>query len=183
MLRKASLIAVDAALAIPGYGAVIRSEAYDLRLDMQSGVDADAYAFPPASVSLGYFPADNFEVGGLMGLRNANWDSFWVTGNVWELGIFAEYHFDVNFNFHPLVGVRGSLLDGEKDSDTVYQAFIYGGGKVFLSENVAIVIDAGVAFAGDKIYNVDTKLNQDLTKSQSGDSVGFLADVGIRYFF
>ena len=184
MSRKACLVALVATLAIPSFGANIRSDVYDLRLDMQTGTDPEAYSYPPISASLGYFPAENVELGGLIGLRNADWDSFWVTGNIWELGLFSEYHFDVDFNFHPLLGARLSMLDGEKDSDTVYQLFLYGGGKVFLNENVALVLNAGVAFATEDMYNVDTTLNSDkVTTTQSGDSMDLLLDLGVRYFF
>jgi hypothetical protein len=183
MLRKACLIAVVAALAVPGFGATINADAYDLRLDVASGLDTDAYQFPPVSASLGYFPANNVEVGALLGMRKADWDSYWITGSVWELGLFAEYHYDVDFNFHPLVGLRVSMLDGEKDSDTVYQGLLYAGGKVFLTESVALVINGGVAFASEDMYNVDTTGLPDLTTTQSGDSVGVIFDVGLRYFF
>jgi hypothetical protein len=183
MLRKACLIAVVTALAIPGFGAVIQANAYDLRLDVESGPDTDAYDFPPVSASLGIFAADNVEVGGLLGMRRAAWDSYWVTGSVWELGLFAERHFDVDFNFHPLLGVRLSMLDGEKESDTVYQALVYAGAKVFISESVALAVNAGVAFASEDMYDVETiSLPNDLT-DQSGDSVSAIVDVGLRYFF
>ncbi len=183
MLRKACLIAVVSALALPGFGAVIQADAYDLRLDIQSGTDTDAYDFPPVTASLGYFAADNIEVGGLLGLRKAAWDSYWVTGSVWELGVFAEYHYDVDFSIHPLLGVRLSMLDGEKNSDTAYQAIVYVGGKLFLNESVALAANLGVAFATEDIYNVDTTGLPDMTTSQSGDSVGVILDVGLRYFF
>lgn len=184
MLRKSCLIAVAAvALALPGYGAIIQTDAYDLRFDAETDFDANAYEFPPCSASIGYFPMDNFEIGGLIGLRKADWDSFWVTGSVWELGLFAEKHYDVDFNFHPLLGLRLSLLDGEDNSDTAYQAYVYAGGKIFMTENAAIVINAGVTAATEDLYNVDTTLNQDLTTTQSGDSVGMLVDVGLRYYF
>lgn len=183
MLRKACLAALLAALAVPGYSAVIQADAYDLRLDVGSGLDTDAYEFPPISASIGYFPVNNLEIGPLIGLHNADWNSYWVTGNIWELGLFAEKHMDVDFNFHPLLGVRLSLLDGEKDRDTVYQATVYAGGKMFLNENIALVVNGGVAFATEDIFNVDTTLQQDLTTTQTGDSVGVILDVGIRYFF
>jgi hypothetical protein len=186
MLRKSCLIALaTAALALPGYGATISADAYNLRFDMETDFDSDAYEFPPCNASIGYFPVDNFEVGGLIGLRKADWNSYWVTGSVWELGLFAEKHFDLkqDFNFHPLLGLRASLLDGEEDSDTAYQAFLYAGGKIFMTQNAAIVINAGVTAATEDIYNVDTTLNQDLTTTQSGDAVGLLVDVGLRYYF
>jgi hypothetical protein len=183
MLRKACLAALLAALALPGYGATIRADAYDLRLDIQTGLDVDAYQFPPVAGSIGYFPVDNFEVGGLIGLRKADWDSFWVTGSVWELGVFAEKHFDVKINFHPLAGVRLSVLDGEENSDTAYQAFVYGGGKIFLNEFTALVINGGVTFADEDIYDVDTTRVTDTSVAQDGDSVGLLLDVGLRYYF
>jgi hypothetical protein len=183
MLRKACLAALVAALAVPGYAAVIQTDAYDLRLDVASGLDTESYEFPPLSAGLGYFPADNFEVGGLVGIRKADWDSYWVTGSVWELGVFAEKHLDVEFNFHPLMGVRLSLLDGEEDSDTAYQAYVYAGGKVFVTENMALVFNAGVGFATEDIYDVETTRERDLSVSQDGDSVGALFDVGFRYFF
>lgn len=183
MFRKACLIAVVTALAVPGFGATINADAYDLRLDIASGTDTKAYDFPPVSASLGYFVADNVEMGALLGMRKSAWDSYWITGTVWELGVFAERHFDVTFNFHPLLGARLSMLDGEKDSDSVYQALVYAGGKVFLSQNVALVINAGVAFATEDIFNVETTGLPDLTTTQSGDSVGMIVDAGLRYFF
>ena len=183
MLRKVCLIALAAALAVPAFGAVIRSDAYALRLDLETGTDPDAYAYPPVSVSLGYFPADNIEVGGVLGIRNADWNSYWITGNVWELGLFGELHFDVDYRFHPLVGARLSMLDGEKDSDTVYQLFIYGGGKYFLSENMALALSAGLAFATESIYNADTETKANKKTSQSGDAIGLLLNLGLRYYF
>ncbi len=183
MSRQACLFILAATLALPGYGATIRADAYDLRFDLQTGVDPDAYSYPPVSAGLGYFIADNVEIGGLLGIRSADWDSFWITGNVWELGLFGEIHFDVDLNFHPLAGIRLSMLDGEKDSDTAYQLFLYGGGKLFLSENVALAIQAGVAVSDEEIYDVDTHLRPNGTTTQKGDSIGLLLDLGIRYFF
>jgi hypothetical protein len=183
MLRKACLAALLAALALPGYGAKIQADAYDLRLDIATGLDTDAYEFPPVSASLGYFPMNNVEFGGLIGLRKAEWDSYWVTGSVWELGLFAEKHFDVDLKFHPLLGLRLSLLDGEEDSDTAYQAYAYAGGKYFLNEFTAIVVNGGVTFASEDIYDVDTVSQLDGSVRQDGDSVGLLVDVGIRYYF
>ncbi len=183
MLRKVCLIALATALAIPAFGAVIRADAYDLRLDLQTETDPDAYAFPPISASLGYFAADNVEVGGLIGIRNADWDCFWKNGNVWELALFGEYHFDVDFNFHPLVGARLSMLDGEEESDTAYQLFLYGGGKIFLNENVALVLNAGMAFANEDIFDVKrTNVAKDKSTTR-GDATALLLDIGLRYFF
>jgi len=183
MLRKVCLLALAATLATPAFGAVIRADAYALRLDLQTGVDPDAYAYPPVSASLGYFLADNIEVGGLVGIRNADWNSYWITGNVWELGLFGELHFDVDYSLHPLIGARLSMLDGEKDDDTVYQLFLYGGVKYFLSEYMALAFQAGLAFATESIYNVDTELKPNKTTRQSGDSIGLLMNLGIRYYF
>jgi hypothetical protein len=183
MLRKACLAALLAALAATGYGATINPDVYDLRLDVQSSLESDAYEFPPLSGSIGYFPIENFEVGGLIGLRNSQWDSYWVTGNVLELGVFAENHLEVDFKVHPLFGLRLSLLDGEENSDTAYQAYLYAGGKVFLTPKTALVLNGGVAFATEDIYNVKTTRQPDLSTTQTGDSVGAIVDLGLRYFF
>jgi len=186
-MRSTTFIAavfVPLLLAATSPAAVIRPGVFDARADLGMEVPVGDYDVPPVSLGLGYFPAPNLEAGVLLGYRKMGWDSYWRNSGVWELGLFGEYHLDVNFPLHPHAGVRISLLDGDESSDTVGQLLIYSGVKYFLSEYVALAANIGVALATDSIFDVTTKtISETEVRSEGGDSVGLFLSVGIRYYY
>ncbi len=163
--------------------AVIRAGACNVRADLGLETPIGDYDVPPVTFGLGYFPRDNVEAGLLLGYRKLGWDSYWRNSGVWELGLFSEYHLDVNFPFHPLAGARLSVLDGDESSDTVGQLMLYGGAKYFLSEYVALAFHAGLALATEKIFDVTTHMRPDGIPYGEGDSFGFFFSLGLRFYY
>ena len=181
-MKKLVLGALLLGLGTTVFGATLQKGLNEAKLEASTDFRQDAYDFVPLQGTFGYFIADNLEVGGLLGFRKAAWKSYWVTGSVWTLGAFGEYHFDVDFPVHPYVGASIAMLDGEKGNDTVAQATASGGVKLFLSESFAVSAAATLNWSDKEIYNVDVDYVNGKA-DRSGDQVGVTFELGLRYYF
>lgn len=185
MLRKTVCFGVCALLAAATFGAPLTAGLHEGRIEIPADADANVYDFPPVSGSIGYFPVDNLEIGAIMGFRKSNKESYWVNGSVWELGVFGEYHMDVDFFLQPYVGARAVQLDGEEDDDNVNEMAAYVGVKAFLTEQVAVSVAVAQQWADEELYDISiTGRNAETdTLTQKGDKTATVIRVGLRCYF
>ena len=122
--------------------------------------------------SYGYFMADNFQVGGRIGLSDDdNLTSY-------ELSGFAEYNFEINSDdWLPFVeaalGVSHNDIRGFKDPGTALVLEVQGGMKYFIASNVALSGALVADWASEEIYADENKL----------EDADFRAEFALRYYY
>ena len=112
-------------------------------------------------IAYGQFVADRLEVALVAGLRDN--DAYMST----ELGVRAEYNFDLGSAFVPFLSAGVVWADVESDAsdiDTDAAVFSLGGGvKYFIRDNVALAVNGSYLLATDDIFvdSEDGKVNDD----------------------
>ncbi len=120
-------------VAATGFGAMVEKDMMGLRL--QGSMDFDnpeGDVETDVSIGLGYFIADDIELGGLIGFENSGSDVGF------GLGAYSEMLFDLNYLAAPFVGAATQLRFGDFYAHDHVLFEINGGIKVFLTEYVAV---------------------------------------------
>ncbi len=141
-------------------------------LRLAGGLDFDTAAGTDLSLDAGYgyFIADFLEVGGLFGFGD-NDDVFGLS-----LGGFTEYNFDTESSFIPFVGGQIELAYYDFDAggdDTALVLGLYGGGKFFLTGDLAINTRLIIEVATEEVYPDGNGL----------DDVDTRIDLGLSYYY
>ena len=112
-------------------------------------------------LAYGQFVADGLELALVAGLRDN--DAYMST----ELGLRAEYNFDLGSAFVPFLSAGVAWADVESDAsdiDTDAAVFSLGGGvKYFINDNVALAVNGSYLWATDDIFvdSEDGEVNDD----------------------
>ncbi|MCE9615743.1 MAG: outer membrane beta-barrel protein [Lentisphaerae bacterium] len=143
----------------------------ELRLDGDIDFDTAAGDSIQLDMGLGYFVADNLEVGGVAGLA----DDDRLT--LWRLGAFGELNLPVeDLPVVPFVGagLAWAYADPDRgDSEDALVLGLAGGAKYFVTEDLAIALQLNYQFASEDIFDEEDGLsdtNWDFT-------------LGLRYYF
>lgn len=120
----------------------------------------------------GYFVMDGLEVGGVFGFSDND-----ITSN-YDLGVRAEYNFDLGSPWVPYVGAAAlwdhvKVEEGDYDDNT-FAGRASAGIKYFLRSDVALFLSANYTKAIDEIF-----VDEDLKTTD----YQFSALFGIRYYF
>jgi opacity protein-like surface antigen len=159
-----------ATLQASAQNAAIALGTQELRL--RGGVDFDSPAGTDVSLQLGYgyFVADFLEIGGLF--------SFADNDILTSLGIggFVEYNFDTGTSLVPYMGAEVEFVYADinrRNTENAIALGLYGGGKFFITRDLAILARLVVSIATEDIYPEDKGL----------DDVDTRMDIGLGYYF
>ncbi len=153
-------------------GAAIALGTSELRLN--GGIDFKSPAGTDIAIQVGYgyFIADYLAVGGLAGF----YDNDLISG--FEIGGFTEYNIETETNFIPYGGLQLRYvyseinLGGARDTSALALG-IYAGGKLFITDNLALNARLLFDFATDDVYVNKAKTTNTDTALQ----------LGLSYFF
>jgi hypothetical protein len=159
-MKKMVWIVAVMAVAAQSYGAMLNKGVREMSVD--GSINKDSEMNVSVSGRGGYFIMDFLEVGASAGLS-------WLQGGdlmVLSGGVFGEYNLPLDGvpNIVPFCGVAGGLTyskidtDWADESDTAFEASLYGGAKYFLLDNLAIALQAAVLVASEDIYAGDGEM-------------------------
>jgi hypothetical protein len=170
-------------LAIPALASPVQQGIFCASFGISSDVaPSDEDLGPKLQVGLGYAAWTDVEVGGYMTFGSAEWESFWSVGDVWGLGVYAEYNYPSAQTMVPYVGVSlefrnasGAANASGAESDVVAVGGLAAGLKIFPDNAIALTFQLGLEFAGDDIFDYDRMTDE-------GDAYGFRASIGLRMY-
>ena len=161
------LVFVLIAFALAPVSSAVTIKAGMQELILQGSLDFENYKNQlelDAFGGLGYYIADNLELGGFLAYRDVRFDS------LWGIGVLGEYGIDLDPIFVPFFGARIGYYDGDEFDDEYFLLTLSAGIKYFLAQNVAAAASFEYSAATrDNAYQVD------------GDFPGQKVEEGARY--
>ena len=149
---------------------------YEVRTEAGHGFDS--YASVALIGGLGYFVTDNIAVGALVSFEKMEWESYWGKSDLWGLGGYAEYTFDLDNVFYPFAGAQVLFYSGNQnmyEEDMVPVFSLSGGFKAMVNDIVALTLRGNINFAGEEIFRIERPDDTD------GKSVGFSIAAGVSF--
>lgn len=120
--------------------------------------------------SYGYFLADGFQVGGLLGFSDNDLLTTWVLGGQ------AEYNIDTQSKFVPFVGVRGGWIYLDPDQGSSDDGYLLGasaGMKYFFVPNIAISLSYLFEWSSEDVFLDDNE----------AEDTNHSIQLGMRFYF
>lgn len=188
-MKKLAIAAMVVMSAVASYAADLLPQGmHEFRVDgCYDFVSADNLQIHPITGQMGYFPWDNVEMGMYVSYRKADWNSYFGPGSVWGLGGFAQYNITWGTPVVPFIGVRVGLLDGEQNSDTVFNIGGGPGVRLFLTETVSLYLAGEIDWASEDIYDFDRVGSKtdgdDMDVLGDGSAAEFTAKAGFGIIF
>ncbi len=134
--------------AVTGFGAAIQEDT--LELGFNGAIDFENFngkVQTDLALSLGYFVADDIQVGGMADFACQGSDLGW------GLGPYGEINFDLNLAIVPFVALRLTANFGDLYISDHLLAEGAGGLKFFLSESVALAAELYYDLASKNVFN------------------------------
>ena len=154
---------------------------WEARLEMQ--VNFDANENPPAALlaGLGYYPADNLQLGLYTLLRNSDRDLPTRMRRLYGLGGYAEYHFQTDSRVTPYAGLRAGML---KPTGPTFSTEPHLAGQIGLriplSPQLALSLSGTAQWTGNDFFNYSRSRDRTTYKASDAD---LTLDVGLRLSF
>lgn len=168
MFKKLALVCTIALVASFAFSQTLEMGTRELILNGNMDFDdAAGNANWIINAGLGYFVADNVEVGPLV-LVGYDGDDMG-----YGLGALAEYNIDLEMALVPFVAVRGKYMFGDAFEDNHVRGEGALGAKVFLSDAVAVSAEVFYYLASEDVFVNNGKLED--------NDAGI--NLGVRCFF
>ncbi|MFC1497237.1 outer membrane beta-barrel protein [Verrucomicrobiota bacterium] len=176
-MKRLLIVCLISCLALSVFGAPMQEGLYEIRTEASYDIsDVDSDDFLTGIGGLGYYCCNTLQVGGLITLGKTPNDSYWEPNDVWGLGAFAEYSFNLSESAAPFAGasvifLSADNLEEREDKATVRTFSIFAGMKLYLTDTVAISGQLASHWADEEIYDYD-KLDEEGKKTDLSISVG-----------
>lgn len=180
-MKKYLIPAIAVAFILPITGVMAQQAIYELKLEASSDIaDTDDDAHAALVGGLGWYHSESMLIGGYFSFEKKNYESYWGVSNVWGLGAYGEYLFNLNSPVVPYLGASLGFLDGSnKDDDTTFVMAGSGGIKVFLTETMAVSAQLNLNWADNEIYDYErTSIDEG-----DGNSFDVTANIGLRLLY
>jgi opacity protein-like surface antigen len=157
--------------------ALAQQTTYEMRLEASTDIsDTEDNAHAAVVGGLGWYHWERVLFGGYVSFEKKDADSYWGVSDVWGLGGYGEYHFNMDSPVVPYLGASLGFLDGDKKEDTTFVMAGSGGIKVFVTDRVAISGQLNLNWADANIYDYDWE-------DSEGDATDISANIGLRYIY
>lgn len=168
MFKKLALVCTIALVASFAFSQTLEMGTRELILNGNMDFDDEAgNANWSIDAALGYFVADNVEVGPMVRVEYDGDDMGY------GLGALAEYNIDLEMALVPFVAVRGHYMFGDAFEDNYVLGEGALGAKVFLSDAVAVSAEVFYYLASEDVFFNNGKWED--------DDAGI--NLGVRCFF
>lgn len=179
-MKKFLLFASVLCMAAASFGAALPHGNHEFRVDVSTDFENDdGYDTVPVWGGIGFFFADNLELGLYVNFRKTDWGSYFGSGSAWGYGGFAEYSFPMDSAVRPFLCARIGILDGEQEDDTVTNIGGGAGVRFFLTERVSVSATLELDWVSDDAFDFD-RLNEE---DGDGGNTDITGRIGVRYFF
>jgi len=176
-MKRLIVVLLILAAAAPATAANIDKGIFEVRVDAAYNFEkARERLYFPLLAGLGVYVADGVVVGGMMTFEKRNWQSGWGVGEVWALGAFAEYNFNLTDIVVPTIGVSTRVFDSDEERDWVLTGALSPGVKFFVSESVSIALQLHFNAATKEVYGFE-RTSED---EGSGSRLGTAFSTGVR---
>lgn len=176
-MKRLLVVLLVLATAVPATAANVAEGMFEARVDASYNFEkARERLYFPLLAGVGCYVADGVVVGGLMTFEKRNWESGWGVGEVWALGAFAEYNFDLTDVVVPTIGISARVFDSDEERDWVLTGALSPGVKLFVSESVSVALQLHFNAATKEVYGFERKSEEE----GSGSRVGVAFSTGVR---
>jgi hypothetical protein len=165
-------------LASPIYAASIQTGLYETQVGFSYDIsDVDESDFLTGIGGLGYYLTDNLQAGGLITFGKTPNDSYWKPNDVWGLGPFAEYNFNISKKLVPFASASLIFLSADNAEANTFN--ISAGVKYFFCDSIALTAQLNAHFADEEIYDFEwTNYGADIGEGEKRD---FSIGAGLRF--
>jgi hypothetical protein len=178
-MKRLGMVAFVALVACSAFGQGMPAGTHEFRVDVGSDIQANDNTEPYVFGGVGFFFADDLDLGLYISWRKTRWESYWGPDSAWGLGVFGEYDFPIDSPLVPFICARAGMLDGGEENDNALNIAGGGGLRLFVTEILSITLTAEIDWASEDVFNFE----RDPDGKGSGDNVDGTVRLGARLFF